>query len=88
MLKLVISFHSEPESLQRQIAKMYNDTLITQTFTFSGNSTFSLERAVSMDPIEKLKVTINDAIQQHFYDFTLDGNPTNNKQKYEYWRYC
>jgi hypothetical protein len=63
-----------PESLQRQIAKMYNDTLITQTFTFSGNSTFSLERAVSMDPIEKLKVTINDAIQQHFYDFTLDGN--------------
>merc|ERR1711991_947888 len=63
-----------PESLQRQIAKTYEDTLIIQTFTFNGNNTFSLERAVSMDPIEKLKVTINDAIQQHFYDFTLNGN--------------
>ena len=66
MLKLVISFLEHPKSLQRQIAKTYEDTLIIQTFTFDGNNTFSLERAVSMDPIEKLKVTINDAIQQHF----------------------
>ena len=27
-----------------------------------------------MSPQEKLKVTINDSIQQHLFDFTVNGN--------------
>ena len=62
-----------PEGKQRQIVKDYNDTLIVQNFTFSGTSTFTLAKSVSMSPIEKLTVTINDNIQQHLFDFTIDG---------------
>ena len=62
-----------PEGKQRQIVKDYNDTLIVQNFTFSGTSTFTLAKSVSMSPIEKLTVTINDNIQQHLFDFTVDG---------------
>jgi len=62
-----------PEGKQRQIVKDYNNTLIVQNFTFSGTSTFTLAKSVSMSPIEKLTVTINDNIQQHLFDFTVDG---------------
>lgn len=62
-----------PEGKQRQIVKDYNDTLIVQNFTFSGTNTFTLAKSVSMSPIEKLTVTINNNIQQHLFDFTVDG---------------
>ena len=62
-----------PEGLQRILAKEYEKTLVIQNFTYSGTNTFTLERSVSMSPIEKLKVTINDNIQQHLFDFTVDG---------------
>jgi hypothetical protein len=60
-----------PESIQRNIVKEYNKTLVTKNFTFDGTNTFTLEKPVSMSPIEKLSVTINGDIQQHFYDFTV-----------------
>ena len=63
-----------PEGLKRQIVSDYEKTLVVQNFTFSGTKTFTLERAVSMSPQEKLKVTINDSIQQHLFDFTVNGN--------------
>ena len=62
------------EGLKRQIVSDYEKTLVVQNFTFSGTKTFTLERAVSMSPQEKLKVTINDSIQQHLFDFTVNGN--------------
>lgn len=62
-----------PEGKQRQIVKDYNDTLIVQNFVYSGTNTFTLAKSVSMTPIEKLTVTINDNIQQHLFDFTVDG---------------
>jgi hypothetical protein len=62
-----------PEGLQRQIVKEYETSLVVQNFTFSGTNTFTLERAPAMTPQEKIKVFINDAVQQHFYDFTVDG---------------
>jgi hypothetical protein len=60
-----------PESIQRDVVKEYNKTLLTKNFTYSGTSTFTLEQTVSMSPVEKLSVTINGEIQQHFYDFTI-----------------
>ena len=62
-----------PEGKQRQIVKDYNDTLIVQNFVYSGTNTFTLSKSASMNPIEKLTVTINDNIQQHLFDFTIDG---------------
>ena len=38
-----------------------------------GATNFNLLANASMSPVEKLLVTINDDIQQHFFDFTLDG---------------
>ena len=61
-----------PEGLQRQIVKEYDETIVTQSFTYSGTNTFLLQRAPSMSPSEKLSVFINDAVQQHFYDFTIN----------------
>ncbi len=60
-----------PESVKRDVVKQYNKTLIVKNFTFSNSNTFTLEKAPSMEPQEKLAVTINGDIQQHFYDFTI-----------------
>lgn len=62
-----------PEGKQRQIVKDYNDVLIVQNFVYSGTNTFTLSESASMTPMEKLTVTINDNIQQHLFDFTVNG---------------
>lgn len=62
-----------PEGLSRKIVTDYNSTLVTQIFAFDGATNFNLLANASMSPVEKLLVTINDDIQQHFFDFTLDG---------------
>ena len=63
-----------PEGIKRDIVKKYNDTLIEQQFTYDGTtSTFELSKVPSMTPIEKLVVTVNGDIIQHFYDFTISG---------------
>jgi hypothetical protein len=64
-----------PDSMKRDIAKRYNETLISQKFTVDGTtSTFVLERPVSMDPVEKLQVKVNIDIIQHLFDYTVNGN--------------
>ena len=60
-----------PESIKRDIVKKYNQTLIRQSFTYSGTSVFTLNAQPSMTPVEKLQVKVNGSIIQHLYDFTL-----------------
>lgn len=62
-----------PEGLKRQIAKDYESTLINKTFTYSGTNTFELEKIVSVIPIQKLEVVVNDAVFQHEYDWTVSN---------------
>ena len=65
-----------PESLQgrkRQIVKDYENTLVIQNFVFDSTTTFTLEKAPSMMPVEKLEVLINENKQQNFYDFDIIG---------------
>lgn len=60
-----------PESIKRDIAKRYNQTLVNQTFTYSGSNTFTMDTNFSMDPIEKLEVRLNGEILDHLFDFTV-----------------
>ena len=66
-----------PDSIKRDIAKRYNETLIIQTFTATEISenvitnTFSLNKSASMDPVEKLQVKVNIDIIQHLFDYTI-----------------
>ena len=62
-----------PEGLKRQIAKDYESTLINKTFTYSVTNTFELEKIVSVIPIQKLEVVVNDAVFQHEYDWTVSN---------------
>ena len=62
-----------PESVKRDIAKKYNDTLIQQQFIYSGTNVFEIQKQPSMYPVEKLQVKLNGEILQHYFDFTLDG---------------
>ena len=62
-----------PEGLKRQIAKDYESTLINKTFTYSGTNTFELEKIVSVIPIQKLEVVVNDAVLQYEYDWTVSN---------------
>ena len=69
-----------PDSIKRDIAKRYNETLISQKFTVTEISEgvltniFTLEKPVSMDPVEKLQVKVNIDIIQHLFDYTVNGN--------------
>jgi hypothetical protein len=60
-----------PESIKRDIVKRYNQTLVNQTFTYSGSNTFTMDTSFSMDPIEKLEVRLNGEILDHLFDFTV-----------------
>ena len=63
-----------PEGRKRQIVKDYESTLLTQSFVFDGtNKVFTLGKAPSMDPNQKLEVLINENIQQTVYDFLVVG---------------
>jgi len=63
-----------PESVQRNIAKKYNATIVTKNFTFDGTTkTFTLDTNFSMTPVEKLQVTLNGSILDHLFDFTVSG---------------
>ena len=62
-----------PEGIKRDISNKYTKSLIKQAFTFSGTSTFTLNKAPSMTPVEKLQVLVNGDIIQHLFDFTLSG---------------
>ena len=62
-----------PESIKRDISNKYNKTLIRQTFTYSGTTTFTLNKTPSMTPVEKLQVIVNGDIIQHLFDFTVSG---------------
>ncbi len=68
-----------PESIKRDIVKKYNQTLIRQSFTYSGSSVFTLNAQPSMTPIEKLEVKVNGSIIQHLYDFTLGSTGNANQ---------
>lgn len=64
-----------PDSIKRDIAKRYNETLISQKFTADGiTNIFTLDRPVSMDPVEKLQVKVDIDIIQHLFDYTVNGN--------------
>ena len=62
-----------PEGRKRQIVKDYENTLVIQNFVFDSTTTFTLEKAPSMMPVEKLEVLINENKQQNFYDFDIIG---------------
>jgi hypothetical protein len=61
-----------PDSIKRDIAKRYNETLIIQTFIADGTvNTFTLSKPASMDPVEKLQVKVNIDVIQHLFDYTV-----------------
>jgi hypothetical protein len=64
-----------PNSIKRDIAKRYEETLITQSWTYDGSTVnYSLSKTPAMTPVEKLEVKVNNNILQYEYDFTLSGN--------------
>lgn len=64
-----------PNSIKRDIAKRYEETLITQRWTYDGSTVnYSLSKTPAMTPVEKLEVKVNNNILQYEYDFTLSGN--------------
>ena len=64
-----------PNSIKRDIAKRYEETLITQRWTYDGSTVnYSLSKTPAMSPVEKLEVKVNNNILQYEYDFTLSGN--------------
>jgi len=62
-----------PEGVKRDISNNYTRSLIRQTFTYSGTTTFTLNKTPSMTPVEKLQVIVNGDIIQHLFDFTVSG---------------
>ena len=64
-----------PNSIKRDIAKRYNETLITQSWTYDGSTvSYSLSKTPAISPVEKLEVKVNNNILQFEYDYTLSGN--------------
>jgi len=64
-----------PESAKRDVVREYEKQVVVKNYTFDGTiTTFTLEKFPSMEPTEKLKVTINGLVQQHLFDFTVTGN--------------
>ena len=62
-----------PEGEKRDISNKYTKSLIKQNFTYSGTTTFTLNKTPSMTPLEKLQVIVNGDIIQHFFDFTVSS---------------
>ena len=64
-----------PNSIKRDIAKRYNETLITQSWVYDGSTVnYSLSKTPAMSPVEKLEVKVNNNILQYEYDYTLSNN--------------
>tara|TARA_B100001057_G_scaffold116794_1_gene115326 strand:+ start:11316 stop:12221 length:906 start_codon:yes stop_codon:yes gene_type:complete len=64
-----------PESANRNVVREYEKQVVVKNYTFDGTvTTFTLEKSPSMEPAEKLEVTINGLVQQHLFDFTVIGN--------------
>jgi hypothetical protein len=66
-----------PDTLKRDIAKRYEETLMYQTFVYETSNTnknFTLLKVPSMDPIEKLEVKVNGDVIQHYFEYTLSSN--------------
>lgn len=65
-----------PNSIKRDIAKRYEETLLVKKFTYNGTvNLFDMGSAISMTPVEKLQVKVNGDIIQHLFDFTItDGS--------------
>ena len=62
-----------PDGAKRDISNKYTKSLIKQNFTYSGTTTFTLNKTPSMTPLEKLQVIVNGDIIQHFFDFTVSS---------------
>jgi hypothetical protein len=63
-----------PESLKRDIALRYEETLLNYSFKFDGeNKNFVIDREPSVYPVEKLTVKVNDSLIQNVYDYTING---------------
>lgn len=65
-----------PNSIRRDIAKRYEETLLVKKFTYNGSvNVFDMGNAISMSPVEKLEVKVNGSVMQHLFDFTItDGS--------------
>jgi len=64
-----------PDSIKRDIAKRYNETLITQSWIYDATTVeYSLSKTPAMSPVEKLEIKVNNNILQYEYDYTLSGN--------------
>jgi len=62
-----------PESIKRDISNRYNETLIEQTFVYSGENVFEIQKNPSMYPVEKLQVLLNGDVLQNYFDFKIEG---------------
>lgn len=63
-----------PDSVKRDIIKRYKETLNNFSWIYDGSTvTYNVEKEPSMDPIEKLSVTLNGEILVYNTDFTLSG---------------
>lgn len=61
-----------PNSIKRDIAKRYEETLLVKKFTYNGtDNLFDMGSAISMTPVEKLQVKINGDIIQHLFDYKI-----------------
>jgi hypothetical protein len=61
-----------PNSIKRDIAKRYEETLLVKKFTYNGTvNLFDMGSAISMTPVEKLQVKVNGDIIQHLFDFNI-----------------
>lgn len=63
-----------PMGIKRDIAKRYEETVIYKSYEYNAAGTYELLKTPSMDPIEKLEVTVDTTIIQHLFDYTIDGN--------------
>jgi hypothetical protein len=64
-----------PNSIKRDIAKRYDETLITQSWVYDGSTvTYSLSKTPAMSPVEKLEIKVNNNILQFEFDYTLSNN--------------
>ena len=64
-----------PNSIKRDVAKRYDETIVEQTWVYDGSTlSYSLSKFPAMDPVEKLEITINNNKIQYEYDYTLENN--------------
>ena len=63
-----------PDSIKRDIAKKYEETLIKRTHMYDGETNvFDIGKEPSMYPIPKLEVLLNGNLVQNEYDYTISG---------------